>query len=206
MESQRGREMFLFFPFALESSTAPVSQRVPQYKPLPFLPQPQSARAQVQPENGLASAVSSAGNLAVDLLKKALSSIASSMTALGNRANALFSQVAAALAFDRMARQAASLFEMFWPGFALPKPQMGFAGPWTAPALQQPLFAGFGLPGFQASPTPLNPWGAVTEALDMWTNIWAPAKAPQRRSTYGTAAPVTTTFAFPGFAWSLTLG
>ncbi len=208
MQSQRGREMFYFFPFALEPAATAVSRRVPQYKRLPLLPAPQSAPTRARPENGFASAVAEAGNLAVDLLKRALSSMASSMTALGNHANALFTQVAAALAYERMARDAASFFGMFWPGLAQPRQQLGFAGPWIAPAPQPPLFACFGLPGLQTNPWPLNPWpnpwGALTESLDMWTSVWAPAKPPQRRSSHG--APSTATFALPGFSWSVTLG
>jgi hypothetical protein len=200
--------MFYVFPFALEPAARAVSRRVPLYKALPLLPAPQSARTRAQPENGFAGAVAGAGNLAVDLLKRALSSMASSMTALGNHANALFTQVAAALAYERMARDAASFFGMFWPGLAQPRQQPSFAGSWIAPALQPPLFACFGLPGPQANPWPLNPWpnpwGTLTGPLDMWTSLWAPAKAPQRGRSRG--APVTATFALPGFSWSVTLG
>ena len=110
MQSQRGREMFYFFPFALEPAATAVSQRVPQYKRLPLLPAPQSAPTRARPENGFASAVAEAGNLAVDLLKRALSSMASSMTALGNHANALFTQVAAALAYERMCARRSFVF------------------------------------------------------------------------------------------------
>lgn len=196
--------MFFFFPFVAEPAAA--SPRVPQYKPLPLLPAPQSARRSAQPENGLTNAVAQAGNLAVDLLKQALSSMASSMTALGNRANALFAQISAAFAYERMAREAVTFFGMFVPGFAQPRPPLGFAGPWLAPAQQPPLFACFGLPGFPANPSPLNPWGTFTEALGMWTSLWAPAPSPQRRSTGGMKNPVTTTFALPGFSCSVTLG
>jgi hypothetical protein len=191
--------MFFLFPFVAEPAAAPASQHAPRYMPLPLLPEPQSARA---PESGLASAVSQAGSLAVDLLKRALSSMASSMTALGNRANALFSQVVAGLAYERMMRETASLFGMFLPAFAQPKPRLGFSGPWATPAGVPALPASFGLPGFQ----PLfNPWGALTETLDMWTSLWMPAAPSQRRNPRGTPAPVSATFAFPGFSWTFAL-
>ncbi|MGO9486657.1 MAG: hypothetical protein ACLPX9_19125 [Rhodomicrobium sp.] len=195
-----------FFPFVLEPVAVPARPRVPQSKALALLPQRQSARAEVRPEFALAGAVSEAGSLAVDLLKRALTAIASSMTALGNRANALFAQVAGALAFERMAREAASFFGMFSPGFAQPKRRLGFAGPWIAPAQEPPLLASFGLPGLQANPWPLNPWGMFADALGMWSSVWLPATTPQRRSLYGAPAPITTTFAVPGCSFSFTLG
>ena len=172
--------MFFLFPFVAEPAAAPASQRAPRFWLLPLLPEPQSARAQTPPESGLASAVSQAGSLAVDLLKRALSSMASSMTALGNRANALFSQAVAWLAYERMMRETASLFGMFLPAYAQPKPQFGFAAPWATPARVPALPASFGLSGFQ----PLfNPWGALTETLEMWTSLWMPAAPSQRRNT-----------------------
>ncbi len=195
--------MFFFFPFAAEPAAF---ERSPQYKRLPLLPAPKSARPQEwTAEYSLGSAVSEAGNFAVDLLKRALSSIASSMTALGNRANALFTQVAAALAFERLARDTASFFGMFWPGFALPLPQTGFAGAWLAPTPQPALYPSFGVPGFGANPCAGNPWALFAEAATMWTSFWMPA-TPQRRSSFSAPAPVTTTIGLPGFSWNFTVG
>ncbi len=194
--------MFFLFPFAAEPAAAPASQRAPQYKPLPFLPEPQSARARPRPENGFASAISQAGVLAVDLLKRALSSMASSMTALGNRANALFSQLVAALAFERTMRETASFFGMFFPGFTQPWLQPNFAAPCMVAARGPAPLGAFGLPGF---PPPIDPWGALTEALDMWTGIWIPTAQTQQRNPRSTPAPVNATFAFPGFSWTFAL-
>jgi hypothetical protein len=204
-KARKRREMFFLFPFVGEPAVAPALGRAQQYMTLPLLPQPHSARAKARPENGLADAVSQAGSLAVELLKRALSSMTSSLTALGNHANALFSQVAAALAYERMARETASFLGAFWPGFAQPRALPSFAGPWIAPA-GPPLFACFGLPQKQLTPALPNPWGAFTEAFDMWTSLWAPAAAPQRRHSSGTTSPVTATFGVPGFTWSFTLG
>ena len=192
--------MFFLFPFVAEPAAAPASQSAPRYKPLTLLPEPQSVRAQTRPESGLTSAVSQAGSLAVDLLKRALSAMASSMTALGNRANALFSQAVAWLAYERMMRETASLFGMFFPALAQlqPQPRFGLSGPWATPAGVPALPASFGLPGFQ----PFNPWDALTETLDMWTSLCMPAAPSQRRNPRSTPAPVTVTFAFPGFSWT----
>jgi hypothetical protein len=44
--------MFFLFPFVAERADAPASQRAPQYKRLPLLPQPQSACAQTRLESG----------------------------------------------------------------------------------------------------------------------------------------------------------
>ncbi|MGC2603320.1 MAG: hypothetical protein WA384_18520 [Rhodomicrobium sp.] len=197
--------MFFFFPFATEQAAETASRKQPQYGALPLLPAPKSAFTLERPgEHSFGSAFGQAGELAAGLLKQALSSLTSSMTALGNRANALFAQVAATLAFQRMASDAASFFGMFLPGFAQPAPQNGFAGSWIAPAPQPPLFSAFGLPGL-ANPWAGNPWALFTEATAMWTNFLLPATAP-RRSPYNAPAPFTTTFAFPGFAWNFTFG
>ncbi len=197
--------MFFFFPFAAEQAAAPALWKLPQYSALPLLPAPKSAPARERPgETSLGGAVAQAGQLAVGLLKQALTSLASSMTALGNRANTLFAQVAATLAFDRMARDTASFFGMFLPGFAQPGPLTGFAGSWIAPAPQPPLFSSFGLPVL-ANPWAGNPWALFTEAAAMWTSFLMPAMSP-RPSTYYAPAPVTTAFALPGFAWNFRFG
>jgi hypothetical protein len=192
--------MFFFFPFTTELAAAPASRKPPLYTPLPLLPAPKSAV-----EDSLGGAVSQAGQVAVDFLKQALSSLTASMTALGNRANALFAQVAATLAFDRLARDTASFLGMFWPGFAKPLPQTGFAGGWLAPSPELPLYPSFGLPGFAANSRAGNPWALFTEAAAMWTNFLMPATSP-RRSSYYAPAPFTTTFALPGCAWNFTFG
>jgi hypothetical protein len=151
-------------------------------------------------EQGIANAISEAGQLTVDLLKQALGSLTSSMTALGNRANALFAQIAAALAFDRIARDTASFFGMVWPGLgALPRP-LAFAGPWTAAFPNAAPYFSFGAPGNGAAAA--NPWTLFTEAANMWTSFWLPSSlaAPTR------PAPVTPTSWVPGFALSFMFG
>jgi len=198
-KARKRREMFFLFPLVGEPAAVPAVKRGQQYMALALLPQLRGVRAEARPENGLADAVSQAGSLAVELLKRALSSMTSSLTALGNHANALFSQVAAALAYERMARETASFFGAFWLDFAQPRALPSFAGPRIAPA-RPPLFACSGVPRKQLTPALPNPWGAFAEALDMWTSLWAPAAAPQRRASSNA------TFGVPGFAWSFTLG
>ena len=191
--------MFFFLPFVTE----PAPTGVLQCTPLPLPPAPRNARAERREEDGPARAILEAGSAAVDLLKRTLAAMASSMTALGNRGNALFGQVAAALAYQRIARDTASFWGMFWPGFAQGVPRNGFAAPWIAPVPEPALFGCFGLPGWGARPWPFDPLGAFTQAAGMWARTFA-AAAPQRRSTYGAPAPVTATFAFPGFSWTFT--
>jgi hypothetical protein len=171
-------EMFFFLPFI--AAPEPASASVLQRTVLPLLPASRTARAGQPAEAGLPGAISEAGNAAVSLLKRALASMASSMTALGNRANALFGQVAAALAFQRMARQTAELFGAFWPGFAQGTPRYGFAAPWMGLAPQPGLSGSFGLPGFDANLWPLNPLNAVNQALGMWAGFFAPAASHRR--------------------------
>ncbi len=196
--------MFFFFPYTTELPAAPASRKLPRYGALPLLPAPRSA-FQRPGEISFGATVSQAGEFAVDFLKQALNSLTSSMTALGNRANALFAQIAAALAFERLARDTASFFGMFWPGFASPWPQTGAAGAWLAPTPQPALLSAFGLPGFASNPWAGNPWALFTESAAMWTSFLMPA-APQRPSFYNAPAPVTSAFALPGCAWNFTFG
>ncbi len=175
--------MFFLFPFAGEPAAVPASQRTRRHKALPLQPQAHGARARTQPENGFADAFSLARSLAAELLKRALSSMTSSLTALGNYANALFCQIAAALAYERIARETASFFGAFWPGFAQPKPQVGFAGPWFPSAAAPPL-ACFGLAGRQPAPYLPNPWGTHTEALGIWTSLWMPTTSLRGRASH----------------------
>ena len=149
---------------------------------------PRSARVERRAEDGPAHTILEAGSAAVDLLKRTLAAMASSMTAL---------------AYQRIARDTASFWGIFWPGFAQGVPRNGFAAPWIASVPEPALFVCFGLPGCGASPWPFDPLGAFTQAAGMWARTFATA-APQRRSTYGAATPVTATFAFPGFSWTFT--
>lgn len=133
---------------------------------LPMLPAPASAQragrnANAKPRGAGLPAKSSGGadifKIAVNSLKQAIGFISRSLTALGNQANLLFGQVAATLAFDRMARQLAAFF-----GLANPK-----TGAWLLPqgALSAHFdvscwFTGFNpfLAAHSYSPAALSPW------------------------------------------------
>jgi hypothetical protein len=196
--------VFFFFPFALE----PASPGPVHYKPLPMLPAPSGWRREEAAETAFADAMASAGYLAAGLLRHALISITSSLTALGNQANMLFSQVAAALAFDRLARQAASFSGISWPYFGpyFPQPARA-AGLWPAPFQYPAWYSPAAIPIWPVNLW-ANPWSALTEAFAVWANVWAPSVA-QRRPTSSALVekpPFTATLSVPGFSWSVTLG
>jgi hypothetical protein len=186
--------MLFFFPFAVEPAAGPA--RTAQW-PLPMLPAPRGARGPAErSEQGFANAISEAGQLTADLLKQALGSLTSSMTALGNRANAFFAQIAAALAFDRIARDTASFFGMVWPGLGATPPPLAFAGPWAAAFPNLAPYSAFGLPAAA------NPWALFAQAANMWTSLWLPASPPARTRP----APVMATSWVPGFDLSFMFG
>jgi hypothetical protein len=192
--------VLFFFPFVLE----PASPGPAGHKPLPMLP---ASRGQRPAETAVADMTAQAGNLAAGNLRQALIAMTSSLTALGNQANLFFSQVAAALAFDRMARQAASFFGMRWPSFGPYLPQQFWGtGLWSMPFQNPPWYSPAPVPAWPASLW-TNPFSGFAEALTVWANIWAPT-ASQRRlpSASGGVTPFTTRFSMPGFAWSATLG
>jgi len=66
--------------------------------------------------------------------------------------------------------------------------------PWLNPALAQ---------------TPLNPWAAIAESVNVWTKVWQPA-APQNLPApraENSAKPFTATVTAPGgFTWGFTFG
>ncbi len=198
--------MFFIFPFLAEGQSPSASRGTSRSQTLPLLPAPR--RAASRP--GEARRQPDFGDFAVGLLQQTISMFTSSLTALGNRANALFAQVAAALAFDRVARDAASFGQMAWFGFGAPqapRPTI-FGSPW----LQQPQaphpYSPFMMQSF-VNPFAANPWAAFSEGLNIWTNLWLPA-APQRRpnSSAGRApSPFTATVSAPGgFTWGFSWG
>jgi hypothetical protein len=197
--------VFFFFPFALEpESPVPAHQ-----KPLLTLPAPKTGRqSEAAAGTAFAEAIAQAGYFGADLLHQALISITSSLAALGNQANLFFSQITAALAFDRMARQTTSFAAMGWPaaGPFFP-PQIWAAGLWPAP-LQLPLWSSpAAIPAWPANLC-VHPWSALAEVFTVWANIWTPAMAPRRPASSALAwkPPFTTTLCMPGCTWTFTLG
>ncbi len=204
--------MFFFFPFAAEPASAPASGKVPEFRSLPMLPAPASREVRniARPgKDGPGNAIFEAAQIAMDLLRRAIAALTSSLTALGSRTSALFAQVSANLAFDRAARDTASSFGMSWPGSVLQGAGTGFdpAG-WFAPFQQPAPVSAFGFPGIPANPFAGNPFSLFTEALDMWTGFLMPAAPPKRPApnTHAVPAPATATITFPGGSWSFTWG
>ena len=197
--------MFFFVPFATElASRGPV-----HHKPLPMLPVSRGGR-QVERagETAFEDATAQACQLAADLLRRVLISTTSTLAAFGNQANLLFAQIAAALAFDRMARQAASLSGLGWSFFGPFFQQQSWAAawPWSAPFQNPAWYSPAAIP-----PLPVNlwanPWSAFAEAFSAWANIWQPATA-QRGPLAGAAAerpPFTAMLSLPGWTWNVTL-
>jgi hypothetical protein len=198
--------VFFFFPFTLEQ--APSGPAHPN--PVPMLPAV-CGRPREEPatETALADVIARLSNLTAGLLRGPLMPSPLPLTALGHQANLFFYQIAAALAFQQMVRQAASIFGMGWPAAAGPYfPQQTWAaGLWPSP-FQHPAW-----PFPATGPVwPLNLWGnawpGVNEALAVWAKIWVPAMAqqhPPASSTLSAEPPFTATMSLPGCSWSVTL-
>jgi hypothetical protein len=134
-------------------------------------------------------------------------SIPTSLTALGNQANLLFAQAAAALAFDRMMRQTASVSGISWPagGPYFPQ-QIWAAGFWPAP-FQHPMWAfPAASPAWPANLW-VNVWPALTEAFALWAKILEPATVQRSRapSALDEKPPFSATLSLPGCTFSVTL-
>jgi hypothetical protein len=123
----------------------------------------------------LAKTIEETGTIVSHLLRQVLASITSSLTALGNSANLHFSQISAALAFNRMTRQTIAFFGVTAPFFA-------FAAP---PAVQKswPLLASYAAPSQQPAAF-MAGWFAAAESFAFWTKLWPPSPVwpPQSRS------------------------
>jgi hypothetical protein len=181
--------MIVSFPF--EGREAPSGQKdSARQSKAPLLPAPKAAVA----DSGRASGDLGFLNLS-ELLHGAVSAFASSLTALSNSANALFAQVAAALALDRVTRDAAAYINAAFKGFG------------AAPA-PQPLF---GLPSFSQQgfmlPWAMNPWAAFAEGLNFWMKMWMPqASQPNPPSGQPIPSAFKTRVSTPGsFTWAFSL-
>ncbi len=139
--------MFFFFPFA---GMQPAADRSSSAGPLPLLPKPKSASSsssRAQPD---------LWGYSVDLLRGSISTFAQSLTAISSRANALFTQVAAALAFDRIARDSMAFFQAAMAGFGAPSArQSAFGFSWPSqqqdPMSFSPMLQGFTKSGCRQS-------------------------------------------------------
>ncbi len=196
--------MFIF-PFNAESKAYTNGSGSSHAKTLPFLPASGSAR-----ESSRATERAwDFGDMAVDLLRQTLSAFTTSLTALGNQANALFAQLTAALAFDRITRDTTAFIDKALAGFGLPS--MARPSPFGAfrmSPMQDPMSFSPLLTG-NFNPLGANPWAAFAEGMNFWTSLWMPA-ASQRNSfnpfnPFGgstPASPFMTKVSAPGgFTW-----
>jgi hypothetical protein len=204
-----GWKVSFFFPFQENTAATAALGKLFEYQPLPMLPAPRSLPGQSSSGDAFGEAVSYAGDFGVDLLRQIIGSFASSLTAISSRAYFYFSQLVAALAFERMARQAASLWGMGWQASGMPAPQTAFSGAfWQMPAAPPIHFSAFAWPA-----RPMNPWMAMpspafSEIVKLWTSFWMPA-APQ--NPFETSAPrdrppFTATASVPGCSWNVGFG
>ncbi len=141
----------------------------------------------------------------MDLLRQAIAAFTSSLTALGNRANALFAQIAAVLAFDRVARDGMTFLNNAWSGFGFPK--VG-STPFGLYQGQDPMsFSPFMMGN--VNPLAFNPWAAFTEGMNFWTNLLMPAAAQRNPYSFGgnTASPFMAKVSTPGgLTWGFSWG
>jgi hypothetical protein len=186
--------MFFFFPFA--GMQTPSAGR--SFSPLPLLPAPKS----------FSSSASEGFNFwgfPAGFLRRSLETCMSSLTALGGRANALFAQVAAALAFDRIASSATAFVEAAFSGFGAPHGGLAsFGFPWQA---QDWLSNAPSAMSNAMSPWGANPWAAFSEGFAFWTDLWAPMLngagfSDRRTVTPAFKAKVSTP---AGFSWAFAM-
>jgi hypothetical protein len=194
-----------FFPFFPDGQGASKAQEPSNAAPLPFLSWFGSAFEKASAPRPSADL----GDFSVGFIRQTISAFTSSLTALGNSANALFRQVAAALAFDRIARDTLAFIEAAWAGFGIPRggpASFGFAGfpqGGQDPMSFSPLLSQFSKPWANG-----NPWGALTEGFNFWTKLWAPAQTnPFFGGSSRTPSPLSAKVSVPGgFSWGFGWG
>jgi len=192
--------MFFFFPFYTESQSSSTGRGASNAKTLPLLLAPASARTNSRP----AERARDCGDFAVDLLRQAIAAFTSSLTALGNAANALFAQTTAVLATNRVAHDTAGFLNGNWFNFGAPKNSTSPFGSYRQ--MQDPMsFSPFLTQGF--NPMAFNPWAAFAEGMNFWASMWMPA-APQRNPfSSAPATPFMAKVSAPnGFTWGFSWG
>jgi hypothetical protein len=192
--------MFFFFPFSIESQSSSNGQGFSNAMTLPLLPA--LASATTNPRR--TERACDFGDFGVDLLRQTIAAFTASLTALGNAANALFAQTTAALATDRVARDAAAFLNGNWFNFGAQKNPMSPFGAYRQ--MQDPMaFSPFLTQGF--NPMAFNPWAAFAEGMNFWASMWMPA-APRRNPFSNTAAtPFMAKVSTPnGFSWGFSWG
>jgi len=192
--------MFFFFPFYTESQSSSNGLGSSNAKTLPLLPAPASARTNPRTTDRACDF----GGFAVDLLRQTIAVFTSSLSALGNAANALFAQTTAAFATNRVAHDAAGFLNGNWFNFGAPKNPTSPFGSYRQ--MQDPMsFSPFLTQGF--NPMAFNPWAAFAEGMNFWASMWMPA-APQRNPfSSAPATPFMAKVSTPnGFSWGFSWG
>ncbi|MBT3070050.1 hypothetical protein KKP04_04105 [Rhodomicrobium sp. Az07] len=208
--------MFPFLAFAQAGQFNPTSSRASvNYFAAPWVAAPLPKSEPARPLD--------LGDVFVDFLREAISFWASHYETLGNRAHLLFTQIAAALAFERAARETSAAVTQAYAAFGL-KPPASVAQQWSQPQFLLPLtaFTPGGIPAHWAAFNPwFNPsatktafdtWGAVAESFNVWTKAWQPAVQQKAAATPMSSAlvpakPITATVTAPGgFNWTFSFG
>ncbi len=193
--------MFFFFPFYTESKSFSNGSGSSHARTLPLLPASGSART----NSRSTERTRDFGDFGVDFLRQVISAFTSSLTALGNRANALFAQLTAMLAFGRVARDSMTFINSALTSFGLPK-----AGtPFGLYQGQDPLsFSPFMMGNL--NPLAMNPLAAFTEGMKFWTNLWMPAATQRNPYSFrgnAPASPFMAKVSTPGgFTWGFSWG
>ncbi len=194
--------MFFWFPFYTESKPFSNGSGSSHARTLPLLPAPGSARTNPRGTERAGDF----GDFAMDLLRQTMKAFTSSLTALGNGANALFAQIAAALAFDRAARDSVTFLNSAWPGLGLPR---AGTAPFGLHQAKDPMsFSPFMTGNF--NPLAFNPWTAFAEGMNFWTGLLMPAASQRNPYSFGsstTASPFMAKVSTPGgLTWGFSWG
>jgi hypothetical protein len=149
----------------------------------------------------LGEAVSQAAEAGVEGLRQVLSAFTASMTALGSSSNAMFAQVAAALASERAVRVTGLALTTPWRPSRQNRAQSATYASWQEAWTEPFSFSPFTAMWFGNSGRP-NPWTAFTQAFDMWAGLWT-CSSLLRETSYSTPSrnQSLSIFPVPGFSW-----
>ncbi len=140
---------------------------------------------------GLAPMATKLGAHGVSFIRHTLSQVMGSLTALGNWANACFTQIAAALAYRRMMRAMTSISDVFWPGSRAAV--AAYSGPWGMP-MGSPF-------AFSGQPWVNGRWFSLVDMTTAWVDFWHSAvwSLSPTASRPKTGNPFGLTVSVPGF-------
>ncbi len=181
-------------PCALETSGAATcgAGRTP-----PFLLASNAKAKPRAPASPFEAWIARACSAFLDGLRQTIVLVTSSLTALGNQANAYFTQLSAFLAFDRMARSMEVFGFGFRPKPLLPVGHMPMLNAWSA---------FFAAPFHTcAAPWFASPFNALSDLSSAWASCFNPLMPGGFSKAVATPTddkpPFTATFVMPGFTW-----